>query len=45
MIAMGMGQDDEIGDNIGRAHRRSRIVIKERVDEDNLTGIGGNLKG
>jgi hypothetical protein len=41
---MGMGQDNEVGGEVGRLDRRSWIVVKERIDEDDMAGIGGDLK-
>jgi hypothetical protein len=45
MIAVGMGEDNEIGNYLGGCHRGGGIAVKKGIDKNGLAGIGGNLKG
>ena len=44
MIPVGMGQDDEISSKFSRLHRRCRVVVKKRINEENVTVVGCDLK-
>ncbi len=44
MIAMRMGQDNEISSQLSRFDRACRVVIDKGIDEKNLAIVGCDLK-
>lgn len=44
MVAVGMGQDDEIGGDISRFYRGSWVAVEEGINQQHMTEIGGDLK-
>jgi len=44
VITMGMSQDNIISIDVFRINRRCRVIIKERVYQDNLVVVGCYLK-